>query len=112
MRSLLMALYATFALTMLAAPAPAADAIVLRSGAISAPAARQLPFPRTERAASVWNERACWTQCGAYTAWAMAECLKRDPQGVCLERTDHADRMCQRACRTSGGPYLPDIFDF
>ena len=96
---------------LFAAPAPA-DALVSRSGAISAPAVRQLPFPRTERAAAAWNERACWTQCGSYTAWGMADCLNRDPQGVCLDRADRADRMCQRACRTSGGPYLPDIFDF
>jgi hypothetical protein len=42
----------------------------------------------------------------------MADCLKHDAQGLCLDRTDHSDRMCQRACRTPGGPYLPDIFDF
>jgi hypothetical protein len=95
-----------------ATPLLAADALVSHTTSVSAPAVRQLPFPRTERAASVWNERACWSQCGAYTAWAMADCLKHDVQGVCVERADHADRMCQRACRTSGGPYLPDIFDF
>jgi hypothetical protein len=95
-----------------AAPSLAADAMVNRSVSAGVPAARQLPFPRTERAASVWNERACWSQCGAYTAWGMAECLKRDAQAVCIERADHADRMCQRECRASGGPYLPDIFDF
>jgi hypothetical protein len=109
MRRLLIAfvLFAGFA-----APLFAADVVVSRNASVVAPVARQLPFPRTERAASVWNERACWTQCGSYTAWAMAECLKRDAQGYCLDRTDHADRMCQRECRTSGGPYLPDIFDF
>jgi hypothetical protein len=95
-----------------AAPSLAADAVVTRNATIVAPAARQLPFPRTERAAAVWNERTCWSQCGAYTAWGMVACLNRDAQGVCLDRTDHADRMCQRACRTSAGPYLPDIFDF
>ena len=96
-----------------AAPLLAADAVVSRNASVAAPTGvRQLPFPRTERAASVWNERACWSQCGSYTAWAMADCLKHDAQMVCIERADHSDRMCQRACRTSGGPYLPDIFDF
>jgi cellobiose phosphorylase len=65
-----------------------------------------------ERAQAAWNERACWSECGSYTAWAMAECLKRDARGVCLDRADHADRACLRSCRISGGPYLPDIFDF
>jgi hypothetical protein len=94
------------------APALAADVAVSRNALVVAPAERQLPFPRTERAAAVWNERVCWTECGSHTAWAMASCRNRDPQGVCLDRTDYSDRMCQRACRTSGGPYLPDIFDF
>ena len=95
-----------------AAPALAADAVVNRNVSAIAPAARQLPFPRTERAASVWNERACWSECGARTAWGMVDCLNRDPQGVCLDRANHSDRMCQRECRASGGPLLPDIFDF
>src|ERR1044071_8976448 len=93
-------------------PTLAADAAGGRTTSVIAPTERQLPFPRTDRAASVWNERACWSECGSRTAWGMAECLKRDPEGVCLERADHADRMCQRACRATGGPYLPDIFDF
>jgi len=71
-----------------------------------------LPFPRTERAAAVWNERACWSQCGAYCAWGMTTCLNRDPQGVCVDVTDKCDRACLRTCRTMGGPYVPDIFDF
>jgi hypothetical protein len=95
-----------------ASPSFAADMAVSRSVSIVAPAAHSLPFPRTERAAAIWDERTCWTQCGSHTAWAMADCLKRDAQGLCLDRTDHADRMCQRTCRSSGGPYLPDIFDF
>jgi len=109
MRSLLIALIVAAGF---AGPAAAADAVVTkRDIAITLPI-RSLPFPRTERAQAAWNERACWSQCGSYTAWAMAECLKRDAQGVCLDRTNHADRTCQRACRISGGPYLPDIFDF
>jgi hypothetical protein len=94
-----------------AAPSLAADMVVSRSVSIAAPGAA-LPFPRTARAAAIWDERACWTQCGSRTTWAMADCLRRDVQGLCLDRTDHSDRMCQRECRTSGGPYLPDIFDF
>jgi hypothetical protein len=93
------------------APALAADMTVSRHVSAVVPGVA-LPFPRTARAAAVWDERTCWTQCGAHTAWAMADCLGRDAQGLCLDRTDHSDRMCQRACRTSGGPYLPDIFDF
>jgi hypothetical protein len=42
----------------------------------------------------------------------MADCLRRDAQGLCLDRANHADRMCQRECRQAGGPYLPDVFDF
>jgi hypothetical protein len=42
----------------------------------------------------------------------MVACLERDTQGQCLKRADRGDRMCQRACRTSGGPWVPDIFDF
>lgn len=95
-----------------AGPSFAADVVVNRHVSEAAPAVRQLPFPRTERAAAVWDERTCWTQCGSATAWGMVDCLKRDAQGVCLDRTDHSDRMCQRACRASGGPLLPDIFDF
>ena len=109
MRKLLIAL---FLAAGSAAPSLAADAVAGRTTSVIAPAVRQLPFPRTERAASVWNERACWSECGARTAWAMAECLNRDPQGVCLDRANHSDRMCQRECRASGGPLLPDIFDF
>lgn len=72
---------------------------------------QQLPYPRGERAAAIWNERACWSQCGSYTASSMAACLERDMQGRCLKFADRADRHCQRACRTAGGPLLSDIFD-
>jgi hypothetical protein len=95
-----------------ASPSDAADVGVNHNASVSAPAARPLPFPRTERAAAVWDERACWSQCGAHTAWGMADCLWPDAQGVCLDRADHGDRMCQRECRASAGPLLPDIFDF
>jgi hypothetical protein len=73
--------------------------------------ARPLPYPRSERAAAVWNERACWSQCGSYCTWGMAACLEHDAQGRCLKFTDRCDRQCQRDCRSAGGPYLPDIFD-
>jgi hypothetical protein len=90
---------------LLALPARAADvSLTHRSVSIAAPV---LPFPRTERAAAVWNERACWSQCGAYCAWGMVSCLNRDPQGVCLDATNFCDRECLRTCRISGGPYLP-----
>lgn len=66
-----------------------------------------LPFPRSERAQSVWASGACWSDCGAYCAWGEAGCLRRDEQGLCLKLTDACDRYCQRQCRTSGGPLLP-----
>ena len=66
-----------------------------------------LPFPRSERAQSVWASGACWSECGSYCAWGEAGCLMRDAQGLCLTLTDTCDRYCQRRCRTSGGPLLP-----
>ncbi len=65
-----------------------------------------LPFPRSERAASVWASDACWSECGAYCAWGEAGCLARDNRRRCLKLTDTCDRYCQRQCRTSGGPLL------
>jgi hypothetical protein len=69
-------------------------------------------FQPSERAQSIWASGACWSECGSYTTWNMVACLDRDTQGQCLKRADRGDRMCQRACRTSGGPLVPDIFDF
>ncbi len=69
-----------------------------------------LPFPRSERAQSVWASGACWTECGSYCAWGQTGCLQRDSQGTCLKLTDKCDRYCQRQCRTSGGPLLPIEF--
>jgi hypothetical protein len=91
--------------------AGAADATVRRSTQDGGEM-RTLPYPRSERAQAIWDERACWSECGAHTAWGMAACLERDNQGRCLRLTDQADRYRQRACRTSGGPFVPDIFDF
>lgn len=84
-------------------PAIAADAAVRPAAA--RPYA--LPFPRSERAQSVWASGACWSECGAYCAWGEAGCLTRDAQGQCLKLTDTCDRYCQRACRSAGGPLLP-----
>jgi len=69
-----------------------------------------VPFPRSERAQSVWASGACWSECGSYCAWGQSGCLERDPQGQCLKLTDKCDRYCQRECRTSGGPLLPIEF--
>ena len=66
-----------------------------------------LPFPRSERAQSVWASDSCWRECGSYCAWGMAGCLKEDAQGHCLKLTDRCDRYCQRECRTLSGPFLP-----
>src|SRR5712691_8161547 len=68
------------------------------------PPARELPFPRGERAQSVWASGPCWSECGSYCAWNEAGCLSRDIQGRCLKLTDACDRYCQRQCRTQGGP--------
>jgi len=68
---------------------------------------RELPFPRDERAQSVWGSGACWSECGSYCAWGQNGCLAHDTQGQCIKLTDKCDRYCQRECRTSGGPLLP-----
>jgi hypothetical protein len=91
-------------------PAHAADQAPWRYSARNASPVQELPFPRSERAASVWASGACWSECGAYCAWGEAGCLERDAQGTCLNLTDKCDRYCQRACRTSGGPLLPIEF--
>jgi hypothetical protein len=65
------------------------------------------PFPLSERAESIWASGACWSECGSNTAWNLVACLESEPQGRCLKRTNAADRACQRACRTRGGPLLP-----
>ena len=67
----------------------------------------ELPFPRSERAQSVWASDVCWKECGSYCAWGMAGCLQQDSQGLCLKLTDRCDRYCQRECRTNAGPFLP-----
>jgi hypothetical protein len=72
----------------------------------------QPPFPLSERAQSVWASGACWSECGSHCTWGIAACLIHDTQGNCLEKGDTCDRYCQRTCRTSGGPWVPDIFDF
>jgi hypothetical protein len=87
-----------------AGPTMAAD-VSLRPAATARSFA--LPFPRSERAQSVWASGACSSECGAYCAWGEAGCLTRDSQGQCLKLTDTCDRYCQRECRTSGGPLLP-----
>jgi hypothetical protein len=89
-----------------AGPATASDGKPIRY----ATPGHELPFPRSERAQSVWASGACWSECGSYCAWGQAGCLQRDAQGTCLKLTDKCDRYCQRACRGSGGPLLPIEF--
>jgi hypothetical protein len=84
----------------------ASDVKIWRYGAPG----QELPFPRSERAQSVWASGACWSECGSYCAWGQAGCLQRDAQGTCLKLTDKCDRYCQRECRSSGGPLLPIEF--
>ena len=65
------------------------------------------PFTRSDQAQTVWDAGACWSECGAYCAWAMNGCLYRDTQGTCLTYTDACDRYCQVSCRKGPGPFLP-----
>lgn len=95
----------------IAHPVAAADMTPVRHAALASPA-KALPFPRSERAQSVWASGACSNECGAYCTWGLVGCLKRDPQGQCLQVTDRCDRYCQNHCRTRGGPLLPDFLDF
>jgi hypothetical protein len=69
------------------------------------------PFPRSERTEAVRAATVCWNDCGAHCTWGIAACLRTDAQGHCLKLGDACDRYCQRECRASGGPLLPDIFD-
>jgi hypothetical protein len=66
------------------------------------------PFSRARRAQAVWDGGACWSECGSYCAWNLTRCLYDDTtQGSCVVNTDSCDLICQRACRTQGGPFLP-----
>jgi hypothetical protein len=66
------------------------------------------PFPRSGPSQAVWDDRACLNDCRAYCAWGLNDCLYNDAtQGSCIVRTDSCDLVCQRACRTDGGPFLP-----
>ncbi len=85
------------------APATAADGKIWRYTRPS----QELPFPRSERAQSVWASGACWSECGSFCAWGQTGCLERNAQGHCLRLTDACDRYCQRQCRSYGGPLLP-----
>ncbi len=104
-RALLAAILATIVLLPGAPAALAGDHPVMWR--YTAPGHALLPFPRSQREASVWGSGACWSRCGAFCAWGMAGCLRTDAQGQCLELTDKCDRYCQRECRTWGGPLLP-----
>jgi len=66
------------------------------------------PFSRSNSSQAVWDGGACWSQCGAYCAWTLTQCLYDDgTQGSCVVNNDSCDLVCQRACRTQGGPFLP-----
>ena len=89
-----------------AAPATAAEPAIWRYNRHS----QEPAFPLSERAQSVWASGACWSDCGSTTTWNLASCLELDRQRHCLKRANAADRACQRACRTRGGPLLPIDF--
>jgi hypothetical protein len=74
--------------------------------------ATSLPFPRSDRAQSVWASGLCWKSCQSYCTAGLIGCLKYDAQGACLQATDRCDRYCQTGCRRGGGPLLPDFLDF
>ena len=86
---------------------PHADLAVAAGGGLAPVPVRMLPFPRSERAQSVWASGACWNACQSYCTWDLPACLQADSQGRCLKYNDACDRACQRDCRTRGGPYLP-----
>jgi|ERR1041384_742497 hypothetical protein len=67
------------------------------------------PFSRSPRSQAVWDNGACWSQCGSYCAWKLTQCLYEDAtQGNCVINTDSCDLICQRACRSwTSGPFLP-----
>ncbi len=66
------------------------------------------PFSRSAGSQAVWEGGTCWSQCGAYCASSLTQCLYDDgTQGRCVVNTDSCDLICQRACRTDGGPFLP-----
>jgi len=66
------------------------------------------PFSRSNPAQAVWNDGSCWSACGAYCVAALNACLYNDTtQGSCVQNTDSCDLVCQRACRSDGGPFLP-----
>jgi hypothetical protein len=87
--------------------APAGQPVVWRYNTSN----QTLPFPRGERAQSVWASGACRTDCGSHCTWGIAACLQYNAQGHCLKLGDACDRYCQRECRAMGGPLLPDILD-
>jgi len=69
---------------------------------------QEAPFSRNHRSQAVWDGGACWSECGSYCAWNLTRCLYDDTtQGSCVVNTDSCDLICQRACRTQGGPFLP-----
>jgi len=108
---LLFALLSIMALRPAAAADTSAFSAPVRQATLTTPA-KALPFPRSERAQSVWASGVCWNQCGAYCTSGLVGCLRRDSQGQCLQYTDRCDRYCQNQCRTQGGPLLPDLLDF
>ena len=66
------------------------------------------PFPRSDRSQAVWDAGACWSECGAYCAWNLTQCLyDNGTQGACIVNNDSCDLICQKACRTRGAPFLP-----
>jgi len=88
--------------------AQAADAVMVRRSPDydAQEKVRVLPFPRSERAQSVWESGTCWSTCGSVSAWGLPACIEWSPQGECLAWANRADRTCQSRCRTSGGPLL------
>ena len=66
------------------------------------------PFSRSARSQAVWDGGACWSQCQSSCTWSLTQCLYDDTtQGSCVINNDPCDLVCQRACRSDGGPFLP-----
>jgi hypothetical protein len=99
----------------IAVPAVAGDYLVRHE--IAFPGAKDgivhvNPYPTSKRAASIWGSDACWRGCASSCAWHMEACVSGTDADLCRPTFDACNRSCQRSCRTSGGPLLPDFLDW
>lgn len=107
-KALMAAFLAGAGLFWLAGVAIAGDAAGSMTGRWHNAGTGEPPFSRSADVQRVWDNGACWSQCGAVCVWSQAECLKSGAgQQSCIERSSACDRSCQRQCRGWAGPFLP-----